>query len=248
MDITLITGCEKTGTSFTAGLLHCLGLFGGDISDLIVPRCFNKKGGFENQSIKLEFIKPYLLSRGLFNHKRMPNRFVGKSIDWFDLPMSLDPLKLRSGILDLFKGEGWDGNQPLFLKSPAFVRMPREMSEAFPEAKWVFVRRDAQGAMRSRYAKRYTHAKPDSNGHIEVDDIYRMAMESMDQIKDHVGGFNFSPNDVINGNIKALESLSEYVGGVIDKASIDEWVDPSMWNVETKHWEERKFDQKPNIG
>jgi hypothetical protein len=241
MKITLITGCEKTGTSFTAGLLHCCGLFGGDINDLVIPRCFNMKGGFENQRIKLELIKPYLLSRGLFNHKRMPHRFVGMSIDWVSQPIDLNPVQLRENILSIFRDEGWDGVQPLFLKSPAFVRMPREMMEAFPEAKWILVRREAQSAMRSRYAKRYTRAVPDATGFIEVDDIYRMGMECMDQIKDLGIGADFYPDDVISGDVSNLGSIIEYSGGILNHDAIDDWIDPSLWDNETKHWNDREF-------
>ena len=53
----LLTGCARSGTSLTAGIVNLCGAFGGIMSG---PNRNNAKGMFENSKIRNTIIKPYL--------------------------------------------------------------------------------------------------------------------------------------------------------------------------------------------
>jgi hypothetical protein len=57
----LITGCARSGTSMTAGIVHICGAFGGRMSG---PTPNNRKGMFENEEVRNQIVKPYLSSIG----------------------------------------------------------------------------------------------------------------------------------------------------------------------------------------
>ena len=60
-DPILVTGAARSGTSMTAGIIHLCGAFGGKLSG---PTTYNKKGMFENGTIRNELVKPFFSAIG----------------------------------------------------------------------------------------------------------------------------------------------------------------------------------------
>lgn len=122
--ITFVTGAARSGTSLTTSVLIRLGAWPGP-----APRINSL---YENVGIRQHILKPYLVRAGGddVGQRRLPNT------------ASLPPFPtLRQEVEDYLAGGG-DAprvykDAKLCLVWPTFVR-------AFPEARWIIVRRDAE--------------------------------------------------------------------------------------------------------
>lgn len=135
----LVTGLPRSGTSLVAGILALCGAWTGDTTP---PSPWNRKGGFENEALKDRFVKPYL------------------ALDGVD-PLGLDPLprlampplvapeiwrQLVSGMVDEL---GLPPGQPWLFKDAKLALVWRQWAAAFPEARWLVVRRRRDGVVAS---------------------------------------------------------------------------------------------------
>lgn len=111
-----------------AGILNKCGAFGGR---LIGPNPFNKKGFFENGLIRQKVVKPYLSSIGADVMGQNPLPDVE----------NLRPFpELRSVLERIMKEQGYcDGDW--FYKGAKICLLWPLWAEAFPNARWVIVRR-----------------------------------------------------------------------------------------------------------
>lgn len=118
-----ITGCGRSGASMIAGLFNICGAFIGNVGE--------KNGHYENQSIISRLVNPYMLEmRYNLNHQ-------------FPLPDSkhmLIPSDWRERVLSLMKLDGYVSG-PWIVKGAFLTTLWPIWRYAFPEAKWVFIRR-----------------------------------------------------------------------------------------------------------
>lgn len=124
----LITGCARSGTSMVAGVIHMCGAFGGQMRGATTN---NKKGMFENASIVQDLVKPYLRSYGL------------DPLGQYPLPdikgMSL-PNDWKAKVEDIVRNQGYT-NGPWMYKGAKMCLMWPVWNYAFPNARWIIVRR-----------------------------------------------------------------------------------------------------------
>jgi len=143
----LITGCARSGTSMTAGILDRCGAYGGNL--LMGHSRANRKSFYENREIRDNILKPYLMLCGAdpLGQKPLPQ------------PQALLPLaNLRSKIEQIFKFQGYkDG--PWYYKGSKMCLVWPTFHTAFPEAKWVIVRRRDEdivySCMRTAFMRAY---------------------------------------------------------------------------------------------
>jgi hypothetical protein len=125
--IVLITGAARSGTSMVAGVLHACGLnLGGP---LVGPTEWNPRGFFEHRPIRQKVIKPLLRELGC-DHRgqgKLPPRGVMVPPARINRPRKQINVRLNGG-------QGYK-DAKLLLLWPIFRR-------AFPNARWVLVRRD----------------------------------------------------------------------------------------------------------
>jgi hypothetical protein len=124
----LITGAARSGTSLIAGMINRCGAWGGKMSG---PNLNNKKGMYENSEIRNNVVKPYLREIGV------------DPMGQFPLPdphtMNI-PNNWRSMIHSVIGRQGYNGG-PWFYKGAKMCLMWPVWQHAFPNAKWVIVRR-----------------------------------------------------------------------------------------------------------
>jgi len=124
----LITGAARSGTSLVAGAINICGAFGGDMSG---PNKNNRKGMFENAKVRNTIVKPYLRDLGV------------DPLGQFPLPnvsALLIPSDWRNRIEQVIIQEGYNGG-PWFYKGAKMCLMWPVWNYAFPNAKWIIVRR-----------------------------------------------------------------------------------------------------------
>ena len=127
-DPILITGCARSGTSMVAGAIHLCGAFGGVMSG---PNQNNEKGMFENVQIRNSLVKPHLREIGMDALGQFPLPDVKKlriPLDW------------KSRVEEIMVKEGYKEG-PWFYKGAKMCLTWPIWNYAFPNAKWVIVRR-----------------------------------------------------------------------------------------------------------
>jgi len=113
------------------------------------PTRHNKKGMFENNYIRQNIVKPYLALQGAdpLGQRPLP-----------DIKNLLEYPSLREDVLALIKSQGYPGG-PWFYKGAKMCLVWPIWAEAFPDAKWIIVRRPAEdiadSCVRTSFMKAY---------------------------------------------------------------------------------------------
>lgn len=149
MEVILVTGPPRSGTSLTASIIEACGAFGG----ACYPGSNSNPEGFrENVRIKNEVLKPLLVNHGIDPMGQNP---LG------DVPQCQKLAKeLFSNIIDCWIDDGWDEKSPVYFKDAKLLLCWRLWAQAFPEAKWVITERDpkqiARSCMLAPFMRAYT--------------------------------------------------------------------------------------------
>lgn len=216
-DPIIITGLPRSGTSLTAGIMHLCGAWVGYQK----PRTqYNPKGDFENTEIQRKIIRPFL-----------------ESIDC--CPMGLTKLpevghdrgalsgELRSGVFSALHEQGYY-NEPWILKECKIALFPHVWRDAFPNAKWVIVKRRDTAVLSSCFR---AHPMMDRMG----DDIDRW-VDWLKTYKTHVESIDWAdmvitPNSDIMSNPRIMREKMEELG--LNKwpaEEIKQFIDKGIWN------------------
>jgi len=132
----LITGAARSGTSMVAGVMNLCGAFGGKMYG---AHKANPKGMFENTGIREQIVKPYLRQIGADPACQYPLPDVNSlsiPVDWWE--------RIEQTIQDQGYEEG-----PWFLKEPKMPSHWPVWHYAFPNARWLIVRRRTPDIIRS---------------------------------------------------------------------------------------------------
>ncbi len=210
----LITGCARSGTSMTAGIIHQGGAWGGELSG---PTIYNKKGMFENAEIR-SLQKLYLTSIGAdpLGQKPLPIRSKIRSVDrWAP--------EIRRIVTEQGYMEG-----PWFYKGAKMCLIWELWAEAFPDAKWVIVRRNDKeiidSCMRTGFMKKYTTRE----GWQYWIDYHKQRFQEMKdaglQIKE------VYPIKFVQKNYIEIKEVIEWLGLEWKESFTKEFVNPSYYN------------------
>lgn len=234
----LITGIPRSGTSMTAGVIHLCGAWGGEMSG---PNNHNQKGMFENTQLRNEVIKPYLRSikcdpKGQFplpdidRYRGLKKEFVD---EWQNKVMSVVESQTDP------KHGKWDENKRWFYKAPKMCLMWPIWAEAFPNAKWLIVRRDdrdiVESCMRTSFMSYYQYREG----------WYKWISEHKDRFTEmSFAGLDIKfiwPEQMVLGNFREMECVIDWLGLDWDYKKAKEFIAPELWK-----WKWKKI-KKQNI-
>jgi len=153
LDLTIVTGCARSGTSLVAGLIAKHGFFGGRVTG---AGAANKKGFFENKALKDRGNKRLLELLGadpLGQHPLPERAKIDRSI------AEVAP-QLRRLSAEVFRAEG-HANGPVFFKDAKCALLWPYWHAAFPKAHWIIVRRPDEEIVRSCERTPFMHKAPD---------------------------------------------------------------------------------------
>lgn len=135
-DPILITGAARSGTSMVAGVINICGAFGGNMSG---PNRNNAKGMFENARIRNTIVKPFFREIGVDPLGQYPLPDVNNLIV---------PTNWKARVEDVIKHEGYKEGPWMYKGAKMCLHWP-VWHYAFPNAKWVIVRRPTRDIIRS---------------------------------------------------------------------------------------------------
>ena len=124
----LVVGAARSGTSLVAGIINMSGAFGGVMAG---PQKSNQKGMFENSRIRTEIVKPYLRTIGVDAMAQFPLPNVDNLMIPRDWQQRVEQVMIDQG----YKDGAW------MYKGPKMCLMWPVWHYAFPNAKWIIVRR-----------------------------------------------------------------------------------------------------------
>lgn len=218
----LITGCARSGTSMTAGIVNLCGAWKGETGG---PNKNNRKGMFENGGIRENIIKPTLRKMGYDPMGQSPL----PDIDYIAKVAQGDtPEVLKAQMFDIIKSQGYTGNGPWMYKGAKMCLLWPIFHKMFPNAKWIVTSREAKEIVQSCLRTRFMRAYQDEAGwkgwvHEHLKRFNEMGDAGLDM-------------RFVNTNSLACGNLSGIRNAVADcrltwmEDLVKQFVDPSLWN------------------
>ena len=226
----LITGCARSGTSLIAGSINICGAFGGLMSG---PNKSNPKGMFENHRIREQVTKPYLRGLGVDPLGQWPLP---------DLDKLVIPTDWRRQVEQVFLEEGYLSG-PWMYKGAKMVLFWPIWHYAFPNARWVIVRRHKQDIVESCIKTGFMRAFGNSQirnsvGVIDERDGWTWWVEQhlarFREMQD--AGLNIKvvwTERMIQGDYQGLYETIEWLG-LEWNSKVLEFIDPKLWKARRK--------------
>jgi len=221
----LITGCARSGTSMIAGIINMCGAFGGRMSG---PNNNNAKGMFENSEIRNEIVKPYFDSIGVDRLGQYPL----PDIDTLPIPR-----EWRKKVEDAMSKQGWTGEQWMYKGAKMCLHWP-VWNYAFPNAKWIIVRRKTpdiiNSCIRTGFMRAFKFEK--NRKAVNVNDEYDGWLWWVKQHEQRfyemiAGGLNTMqvwPERMVYGDYTQIQQMLEWLG--LDwNSEIPNFIEPKLW-------------------
>lgn len=213
--IIIVTGCARSGTSLVAGILNKCGAFQGET---IGATRWNKKGQFENDSIRNTMTKPYLRKIGAdpMGQDPLPNGNIPIVEDW------------RERFLNLVTEQGWNGKDTLLVKEAKACLMWQVWHHAFPMAKWVIVRRDDGKIIDSCMKTSFMRNRKTRASWQEWIEHHKAKFQEMKQ-----AGLNMTevwPDISFMGGLLLVKLFIGFLGLTWQEKAVQEFIDPNLWH------------------
>ena len=229
-DPILITGAARSRTSMVAGIINMCGAFGGAMSG---PTHNNRKGMFENARIRNSIVKPYLKQIGADPMGQYPLP---------DINNLLIPMSWKRRIVQIMKEEGYKGGPWMDKLAKGCLIWPI-LNIAFPNAKWVIVRRDADGivkscirtgfmrAFRARPIQRAVGAKDEAEGWLWWIRQHEKRFAEMHEAGLHCR--EVSTDRMIDGDLSEIMDCIDWLGLEWNQKA-ESFVDPNLTHFRAK--------------
>jgi hypothetical protein len=222
----LITGCARSGTSLTAGIIDICGAFGG-VTGKGGTR-YNKKGMFENGIIRNGILKPYLRSIQCDPKGQYPLPDISKL---------QCPPNWTERIEGVFKDQGYKEGH-WYYKDAKMCLMWNVWHEAFSNAKWIIVRRNRKDIVNSCLKTAFMNAFHSSAARAAVgaatkQDGWNWWIDQHEkrfqEMKD--AGLNVRevwPEKMVEGDYSEVYKMLEWLG-LSWNGKIVNFVEPKLW-------------------
>lgn len=198
----LITGCARSGTSLTTRILKNHGCDLGPVNAL-----------YENTDVRQNVLKPYLRSIGAdpLGQKQLPDT------------NSLAPVKgLREQVLKHLKAQ-----EPAAYKDAKLCLCWPVWAEAFPDARWVLVRRDKERIIDSCMRTDFMHAHSTREAWGAWVDEHEKRFAGMRAVLDLIEVW---PDQVI-ARPETFEPVADFLGLSFSLKATCEAIDPGKWHA-----------------
>lgn len=229
----LITGAARSGTSMVAGVINTCGAFGGNMSG---PNGYNQKGMFENAYIRNQIVKPYLKNIGVDSKGQYPLPDINT------LPI---PKDWRQRIEQVMHTEGYNKGAWMYKGAKMCLMWP-VWQYAFPDAKWVIVRRRTgdilNSCLKTGFMTAFAH--PNNQHAVGAEDekegwLWWVHQHEQRFIEMMTEGMNIKvvwPERMVDGDYSQMQEMIDWLGL--------EWSEDVYSFIEPKLWKARKGGKK----
>ncbi len=217
----LITGAARSGTSMVAGIVHLCGGFGGKMAG---PNGANRKGMFENTEVRNTIVKPFMTSIGAdrLGQKPLPDRDICKII------AKTKSEEWRRDVMSVFYNHGYSSGAIFYKGAKMCLTWPM-WNAAFPDAKWIIVRRDDEGIITSCLGTGFMRAYRNREGWQGWIDEHVKCFNEMEEAGLQIRTV-WSPL-VVAGNFTEIRCAVEWAGLTWNDEAVRKFVDPKLFHV-----------------
>ena len=219
-----ILGLPRSGTSMVAGILKKTGFWCGSTLN---GDGNNPKGYFEHKVVREQIIKPMLTAMDCdpLGVRRLP-----------DLDALESQPKLKRRLYEVLKSDGYRDQRPWLYKDAKLTLLWPLFREAFPEARWLIVKRDVDSfvgsCLRTSFMRQHSS---DPEFWRAFADAYDQRIEALKSEADQI--YEVYTPDFFSGDYTALESLSVDFGIEFDTKKAAKFVEGDHWhgNIAEQH-------------
>jgi len=222
-DPILITGCARSGTSMTAGVINLCGAWGGNTAG---PNKSNRRGMFENTDIRNGIVKPFFRSMGVdpMGQKPLPN------IDEVKLVSQEFIINWRLQIQEVLKRHGYklDSDVQWFYKGAKMCLHWPVWNRAYPDAKWIIVRRKSSDIVKSCLKTGFMRAYSNEGGWFKWIDEHKERFIEMRE-----AGLNIQyvwPQQMIDRDLTEVKRVITTLGLKWNQKKIESFIEPALWS------------------
>ena len=220
MDPILIIGAARSGTSLVAGSVHACGAFGGQ---MVNANPANPKGYFENRRLRERVLKPLL--RGLKGDVR-----AQKPLPEMRLVHSVARTKgklFRAAVIGQMRQQGYREG-PWFYKCPKSAHVWPIWHAAFPDARWVIVRRADEQIIDSCIKTRFMRGYSTREGWQSWVDAHKTRFQEI--IDSGLKHFEIWPESIVSGDLEQIKALIAWLELDWNEAGVLDFVSPALWS------------------
>jgi len=232
----LITGCARSGTSMVAGVVNMCGAFGGVMSG---PTRNNQKGMFENARIRNEIVKPYM------------RRINVDPLGQYPLPDVDDiliPTDWRRRVEEVITNQGYTEG-PWMYKGAKMCLMWPLWHYAFPNARWIIVRRRTgdivQSCMKTAFMRAFVRkeackavgAKDEREGWVWW--VHQHEERFREMMNEGVNCKVVWPERMVTGDYEQLYETLEWLG-LQWRTEVLGFIDGKLWHARREQNKEMK--------
>jgi hypothetical protein len=220
-----ITGASRSGSSMIAGILNLCGVFGGTGNI--------ERGMFENSHIRKNIVDPYFNKIGADINGQYPLP---------DIQQLNIPVDWREKVLKSIKKDG-AANTQWFYKSPKLCLIWPVWAYAFPNAKWIIVRRRDEDIVHSCLNTMYMNVfdsvenQKAVNAKDKSDAWYWWVRQHNRRFVEMIeAGLNCKqvhPERMVNGDYSQIYEMLDWLGLKWD-SKIPEYIEPKFFKVRNK--------------
>ena len=216
----LITGCARSGTSMTAGIIALSGAWGGQVAG---PTNQNRKGMFENSKIRRTIVKPFLKSLGCdpMGQDPLPDIDAVKLVTWKTV------YNWRKRIKGVILHQGYEGGI-WYYKGAKMANHWPIWSRAFPYARWIVVRRKSDEIVKSCLKTSFMRAFKTSEGWFRWVDYHKDRFLEMEE-----AGMDIQyvwPQKMIDFDLSEIKGVVQQLGLRWDREKIEKFIEPALWS------------------
>lgn len=223
----LVTGCGRSGSSMVAGVFKICGAFTGTLD--------GDNKSFENVHIRDEIVKPYLQSI---------NTDPGCQYPLPDIKHLPIPVDWGKQVAICLAKDGYN-NGPWTYKSSSSSLIWPIWHYAYPNAKWVIVRRRTgdivRSCMKTNFMKAFRSTQTQQS--IGVKDVvegwkwwvHQYEQRFVEMITEGLNCRVIWPERMVWGDYQQMFETIDWLG-LKWKSEVLAWVDPKLWKAR-KNWE-----------
>ena len=186
------------------------------------PTKHNRKGMFENLGIRNGIVKPILreLDCDPMGQDPLP------TIEQVNQLPDFSFIRLREEVVKILKGQGC-GQSPMYKGAKMCLIWPL-WHKAFPDARWVIVRRDPNDIVNSCLRTSFMRGHWTRGGWLGWVAEHEKRFEEMHDAKLNV--LEVWPQRAINGDLTELQMIVNSLSLTWDFDKVREFVTPSLWH------------------
>jgi len=205
----LVTGCARSGSSMTAGIIHRCGSFGGRVDNT-----------FENIEGKKSVLKPYAHLIGCDYRWQKPLPDIKDLAPLAGLVRRMETTMKYEG----FRYGSW------FYKSAGLALTWPVWVQAFPKAKWVVVRRMDKDVVNSCMKTGYMNSYNSEDGWHSWLETYKRRFYEL-----HAHVYNVRevwPSRFVVGDFSEIRDVIEWLGLQWKEDKVKAFIKPQLWRDE----------------